>query len=430
MDLLNTIKLTEKNSTFFIKIFWVIILFSFVAWLLGLFISPQGHQLDLFFLRMKDFWGDATVVTHFVCERNPYQHLGSNYPPLPYLIYYMFACVSSTPEGGYSEYYYQPAWTMLFVLFLFVNLGLLWYICAKQFQKGFSFDSMMIGLAMCLSGSMLFAFERGNAIIPAILAITIYIFYYDSECNWKKELALFCLAIAFNIKLSPAIFGVLLICSRDRRSIFKVIVYSICLFFLPFLFFEGGIHDLFRLIQNINSFASSHVGYSIINGTGLIAGYYQFVALFFGNDFEISVKTYLLFRCLSGEVSLMLFLGTFHQNEKWKQVLNLTLILLILPSVSHEYNILFLIPTTILFFKSFEEHSKWKHLQLSIDETLTFLSFIMIYFVYRCPVSDFFNQHIAVMILTMIGVYYSVKAFKNSHHILPIIFSCNRNTKT
>ena len=424
MNMFNNVIISTKSCTLVIKLFWVIILSSFVGWLVGLLINPQGHQLDVFFSRMSDFWGDATVVTHFVCERNPYQHQGSNYPPLPYLFYYIFACVSKIPDGGYSEYYYQPVWTMLFVLFILVNLGLLWYICSKQFQKELQFDAMMIGLAVCLSGPMLFAIERGNTIIPTIVAITIFIFYYNSDCNWEKEVALICLAIASNIKLSPIIFGALLINTRDWKSVCKTIVYGVLLFFLPFFFFEGGIQNFVRLINNINSFMTGHVSYAIINGTGLIAGYFQIAMLLFGKDCGMSTLTYLMLRVLSIEVSFILFLSTFHLHEKWKQVLNLTLVLLILPSVSHEYNILFLIPTTILFLKTFNEELKINKIKFSIDKKLVFLSFIMINFVYRCPLSDFFNQHIAILILTAIGLVYSVKAFKKSNHILPVGLFC------
>ena len=427
MDIFNNIKISAKSYTFVIKLFWIIILASFIAWIVGLIINPQGHQLDVFFLRMSDFWGDATVVTHLVHERNPYQYQGSIYPPLPYLIYYLFACVSRVPDGGYSQYFYQPAWTMLFVIFIFVNLEFLWHICSKQFQKELQFDAMMIGLAICLSGPMLFAFERGNTIILTIVAITIYIFYYDSDCNWEKELALICLAIASNIKLSPVVFGALLVYNRDWKSICKVILYGILLFFLPFFFFEGGTQNLVRLVHNINSFVTDHVSYSIFYGTGLPAGYFQIVTLLFGKDCGMSVLTYLLIRVISLEISLLLFLGVFHIREKWKQVLNLTLILLILPSVSHEYNILFLIPTTILFLKSFEEEFKSNSMLFSMNKLLVFLSFIMMYFVYRCPLSDFFDQRVAVLILTATGFYYSIKAFKKSNHILPIGFFCNRN---
>ncbi len=422
MKTFNNIIISAKSYTIVIKLFWIIILSSFIAWIVGLLIDPQGHQLDIFFSRMSDFWGDATVVTHLVRERNPYHYQGSNYPPLPYLIYYLFACVSRVPDGGYSQYFYQPAWTMLFVVFIFVDLGLLWFICSKQFQKELQLDAMMSGLAICLSGPMLFALERGNTIILAIVAITIFIFYYDSDCNLERELALVCLAIASNIKLSPVVFGALLLYTRNWKSICKAILYSILMFFLPFFFFEGGIQNLVRLVHNINSFVTGHVSYSIFYGTGLPAGYYHIITLLFGKDIGMTVLTYLLIRIISLEISLILFLGVFHIREKWKQVLNLTLILLILPTVSHEYNILFLIPTTVLFLKSFEEEFKLNNMQLSMNELLNFFSFIMIYYVYRCPLSDFFDQRIAVLILTSTGLYYSIKAFKKSNHILPIGF--------
>ena len=91
----------NMGSVFFSRLFWIIILFSFIAWFVGILIDPQGSQIDVFHIRMKDFWGDATVVTHFVKDKNPYINPGANYPPLPYMMYYILALVSVVPDGGY-----------------------------------------------------------------------------------------------------------------------------------------------------------------------------------------------------------------------------------------------------------------------------------------------------------------------------------------
>ena len=131
-------------------------------------------------------------------------------------------------------------------------------------------------------------------------------------------------------------------------------------------------------------------------------------------------------RMISVEVSFVLFLGLFHFKEKWKQVLNLTIIMLILPSVAFQYYFLLSIPATILFLNSFSDNLCGNMPDISIGKTLIFLSFIMVYFVYRCPLSDFFNYKFAILILTVMGLFYSIQAFIKSRHILPVGFFCTK----
>lgn len=415
--MLKRINVSVNDEDFFLKLFWIIIFFSFVFWFMALLNNPQGHQLDIFHIRMTDFWGDATVVTHFVCERNPYQNSGTNYPPLPYLIYYVFAHVSKVPSGGYSHYYYQPIWTVLFVIYLFIILLFLCLVCAKKVNSKLGFDAVMIGLSICLSGPMLFAFERGNTIILSVLTAAIFIFYHDSNFQWQKEIAIFCLAVSANIKLTPAVFCFLLICNRDWKALARFCVYGALLFILPFFFFDGGLQNLFLMITNVNSFAQTHIPYHVYHGTGLSSGFCQMASAIVGLDYEISFSTYYKLRFISQVLSLMWLLGAFYFQEKWKKVLNLTMILLIFPPVSHEYNILFLIPASVLFLKSFKDETKLSYSKYSIDRITIFLSFIMIYFVFRCNVSDFFNQRISVWLLSVVCSFYSLKIFFEVKHL-------------
>lgn len=105
-------------------------------------------------------------------------------------------------------------------------------------------------------------------------------------------------------------------------------------------------------------------------------------------------------------------IGAFYIQEKWKIVFNITLVLLIFPSVSGVYNVLYLIPVTVLFLNSFLED------KIPVDKLFVFLGLIMIYFIYRCPISDFFNMHFAIPTLSLVGMYYSIKSFYNSNHVI------------
>ena len=408
----------NKNlNVFYGRLFWTIIICSFFAWFVGIMIEPQGYQLDLFSFRMEDFWGDATVVTHFVKEKDPYSFTRSNYPPLSYMFYYILALVSVVPNGGYQHYFYQPLWTTMFCLFLFVTIGLIWQICITQMQNIPHVDAVMIGLAFCLSKHMIVAFERGNVIILAVLMTIIFVFYYDSNTRWKKEGALIALAVAICIKLSPAIFGFLLVRNRDWKGVLRLSIYFILLFFAPFLFFEGGLSDCGRLYYNLFNFLDYYAVSGAVAGTGIATSFLRLGIILF--DADITASTYMIFRVLGIELSFFLLCSIFHEEEKWKQVLNLTIIQLLVPAVSFRYNFLFFIPSFILFLNYLSLYSVECDFRITMDKIIIFASFIMMTFVYRCTISDIFDEHFSILLLTAVGTYYSVHAFRKSGHVLP-----------
>ena len=407
------LKTININGRFLPRLFWIVILTSFFAWFFALLINPQGKQLDLFFLRMADFWADATNTTGYASGLDPYfnsvnglQH--HNYPPLPYLLFYLLAHVSSNPINGtsyplkgYLAYYYQPIWTLLFVVALVVSLILLYTVCIRKLHFKSYFDSVMVGFSLLLSYPMLFTIERGNILIIAVLAVTIFVFYYDDECKWKREIALISLATAIAIKLSPGIFILLLFYKKDWKSLYRVCFYSIIFLLLPLCFLEGGFYK--NVLQMLSNIMRHLVYQSEIYGTGLIASYVKYAKFCFGNNFEASATALVILRILKVEVSLLLLFGSCFLKDKWIIVLNLTLVLLILPSVSLGYCMLYMIPFTVLFFNSLIDHDK-----ASLDKVIILLCLILIYFVYRCDMSIFFNFNFAVPVLVLISSLYSI----------------------
>lgn len=382
---------------------------------------------------MQNFWGDATNVTGMVIDFNPYfGKAKGSYPPLAYLLFCPLAAVSTEPKVLYSvsdlgtQYYYlyylQPLWTMLFVIFLISILVLFFTVYVKQLRiKGYSFlDAIMTGFAICISYPMLYTIERGNILLIAVLAVSIFIFYYDSNCTWKKEITLISLAIAAGIKISPAIFGILLICKKDWNAVFRTICYGLLFFIIPFFFFSGGIDNVQQMFLNIKYFLKVYAGDISYIGTGFITTYVKFAKILFADNYyskivEFSQLIIAIINILTSLISVTLFLGVFHFKEQWKKVMNITLVLLILPQVSHLYCVLYLAPFTLMFLVSLYNSDK-----ISIDKTLVFIALLMIYFVYRCPISNFFNLNVAIPMLTIIGLFYSLQEFMKSKHILPV----------
>ncbi|MCR4610562.1 MAG: glycosyltransferase 87 family protein, partial [Lachnospiraceae bacterium] len=339
-----------------LRLFWIIILLSFAVWLISIIISPNGHQLDLFFLRTGDFWADASNVTGLVSERDPYHNarvgigLGNaNQPPLTYICYFLLACVSIIPDNSYLNYYYQPMWTMLFVIILCVTMIMIFEICVRQFPVEFYFDALLIGASICFSYPMIFSIERGNNVIVSALMVSVFVFYYDNNIKWKKEIALICLAIASGMKISPAILGILLVYKKDWSAVCRLALYDTLFFIGPFVFLKGGINNLFQMIHNLNLWFTTYVSYN--EGTGFVASYVKYIRFFYDCRY-ISDTSYKILTVLKSEVSFILLLGAFHFEEKWKCVFNVILVLLVLPTTSAAYCLLYLIPFTVLFLNS------------------------------------------------------------------------------
>ena len=401
-----------KNGDILQRLFWIIIIISFIAWIIALVKNPQGRQIDLFFLHMGDFWADATNPTGIASARDPYHNAAIGlenvpYPPLTYLFFYYLSKLCIVPTGRYIQYYFQPMWTMMFTIGLNFTLILLFLFCYKQFDSKNRFDGAMISLVCCcLSFPILFTIERGNTLIFTVLLVSVFIFYYDSCSCWKKELALLCIALATaGLKISPGVFCALLIYNKDWRAILRVIIYSLIIFFVPFFFFRGGIQNLSQLLFNIKL---NLVIYADLPGPGLIASYLKYSRIFLGENYKMSDMLYLFFMVLRSVISVILVLGAFCYEEKWKRVFNLTIVLLVFPSVSQTYATLYMIPFTILFTKMLYNR------ELSIDVLIIYICLIMVYFVYRHMISDFLNYNFAVPLLVIVAFCYSIKSIKNS----------------
>ena len=193
----------------------------------------------------------------------------------------------------------------------------------------------------------------------------------------------------------------LLFYKKDWKSLYRVCFYSIIFLLLPLCFLEGGFYK--NVLQMLSNIMRHLVYHSEIYGTGLIASYVKYAKYYLGNNFEASDTALVILRILKVEVSVLLLLGSYFLKDKWIIVLNLTLVLLILPSASGFYCMLYMIPFTVLFLNSLIDYDK-----ASLDKVLVFLCLLLIYFVYRCDMSSFFNYNFAVPVLSLISSVYSV----------------------
>ncbi|MCQ2410252.1 MAG: DUF2029 domain-containing protein [Elusimicrobiaceae bacterium] len=393
--------LSYKNT------FWIIVIASFFMWFAALVHQPNGEQSSLFFLKMHDFWADATNVTGMSHANQPYLDgtvglENAIYPPLAYVLFHVLSRLAPTPQGGYLSYYFTPLWTWTFVLTLCLTCMLLYTLIVKNISSRLNLQTVLLGLAFFLSKPMLTTLERGNMVLLSALFVMVFIFYYDSKIRWQKETALISLALAAGLKITPALFGILLLYRKDWYGALRACLYGLLFFFMPFLFLKGGFSNLAPFIHNLYLHMDWFKTHPAI-GTTLFSFFLKFryclPHTWQANMDILRISTFIF----SYVVCAGLLAGTFHLKAKWQKVLNVSLAVLILPAVSQSYCLLYLFPAMVLFLKEADRTPS----RLSI---LILVSWLFTCFVYVCPVSLLFDHTIAVPLLLGTACVYTWQA--------------------
>lgn len=317
--------------------------------------GTNSRQFETFFLSTGDFLADATNVTGYSSQRDVYHNtmytgLGEKaYPPLSYLISYLFSrTVDMTPywQNSYFVNMYQNTHFMIIYMIFLIATMVILYQTLCRCKEGPEVIRSLAAFAVILSAPLMYSVERGNFIIHTLICTLVYLRYYDDKTVWKRELALMCLAIATSFKMTPAVLGIFLIYDKKWKEIAHVIVYGIIFGLLPFLFFKGGFANIATMFQNMKLNLDA---YNSSEGCTLYASFLN-MGLSGSEALQTAFKYITYVICLFFVVTAPMLKG------KWQRWLSILLVLLIAPSHSGQYCILYLIPAMISFLNE-KEHA-------------------------------------------------------------------------
>lgn len=306
---------------------------------------------------------------------NPYAgEVGTNYPALAVLFFRIcrlgipeYALSAGDIRSGGGLFGCQNAW----IIFGIYNGILVWiFSISVDCRLKLKYWDRMLFLAVCLfSFPVLFAFERGNIINLAFVLTFFFCSFYDDENKVLKELSFFALAIAAGIKIYPAIFGLLLLKRRKIKECIRLTIYGIISFVCPF-FVYGGKAAILSFVRGILSFATNRsvISEKIVASTVTSQIETPTVTIMpasYGYNFSFSNICKVFQEMIGRHVSdswidivlviscVMLFVTAFMVKEKWKELCCYTLVMILVPSFSGAYVMLFmLIP--------FMEYLNWK----------------------------------------------------------------------
>lgn len=379
------------SSKLYERIFIFVSLFSFILWLLVLIYEGEmSNQFNLFFRQCEDFFADTLNVIGYSALRDVYNcpingMQEKAYPPLSYFLLYFFSriinCDIYYTEGSFINMYKEP--TLLIILIICTMIVMIFlYELIRTLIKGNNMTKRLIALSCLISSPMLFTLERGNTILIVLLFFMFYLFFYNSENKFLKEISLISLAIVGALKITPAVIGILLIYNKQWKEVFRTLVYGIVFGILPFFFFKGGLSNIFLFVDNLKQ---NLTVYNSNEGCTLLAGLLSYGVE--GNNQLVTIMkiiTYII--CFS----LMIIIPLYKKN--WEKVLAVSIVLVILPSHSGYYCILYLFPALIMFLND-KNHSKC--------DLIVLLAFVIMTISYQSYIgTHFINYHLTIYILT------------------------------
>lgn len=168
------------------------------------------------------------------------------YPPLINVFYGFLGRFMIIQNNTYGLRENQMA-MMVFGSYLILTYSLVFLLLLK-FKNGTYNEKVIFSILILFSSPFLFCFDRANSVILTLISLALFVAYRDDINKEKKFLSYIFLSISAGIKISPALFGILLIREKKYKQALVAFLIGVIFFFFPFIFTDGNI---FTLIDNI-----------------------------------------------------------------------------------------------------------------------------------------------------------------------------------
>lgn len=195
--------------------------------------------------------------------------------------------------------------------------------------------------------------ERGNLAFLCLVLLLFSACFKDSESKIMRELSLICIAIAAGIKLYPAMFGLLYLKEKRWKEAFRLVIYGVLFFFLPFLFTGGmpGFLGFWARIKKLNANYDAKLWTSIRCFMAASCDY-------LGLDWNLRIVgmvTEIIFMFIS--IAMV-----FIEEKNWKCLLYLCGIMTLYGPRTFRYNAIFMAIPLVFFLSACEKKENMQKL--------------------------------------------------------------------
>ncbi len=440
----------------------IMLFFSVCFYFVCMFINHDFFHAITVYHDNDTFMDWCNCVVYY--DGNPYiEGFGGNYPAMAVLFFKIFRLGipgEVLSDGAYNLRGYQIPW----LIFMLYNGVLIWIftISVSSKLKLKPFDRNLFFLVFLFSFPTVFALERGNIINLAFVLTVFFYCFNDNENRYLKEISFLALALAAGIKIYPAVFGLLLLKQKRIRECIRLTIYGMVSFVGPFFLF-GGWKAVLSFIRGILSFAGNRVARAEefseemvasaqagIPDSGSLANIKEAAApaimpMDYGYNFSFKNICKIIQEIIGVSLSerivsvilillcVVLLVTAIRTGERWKELLCYTLLMVLIPSFSGAYVILFLFIPFIEFLNGTTEKRDRKE-GLGTDLFFAWLMFLLItpwalpdipFFSIRvqpCPLTgSFLGYFLCVLLLALLMLYEGLSCFLGGHKRMKIV---------
>lgn len=256
-------------------------------------------------------------------------------PPLGFLFFHFIGRITCDGPilNGVPQMPQIPYQMMIFLVY--TAAGIVLFARAVDGMKISRARKNLLVFCMIFSVPMFAGvIERGNIVLYVVSILLIAFHWKDSSKAWQREGALILIALAANLKIYPAVMGLMYISEKRWKEALRLIVYGMLFFFVPILLFKdlGAAGEYLRALSvlmggsyegRVQFFKGLLSFWHILGGTADVANMAFAASLITG---------ILLTKC---EVRRMAYLAAF---------------MAMVPANAYRYTLLyFLLPLSVLF---------------------------------------------------------------------------------
>ena len=331
-----------------------------------------GNGMSWVIMANNSDWTMTDFTRHLVFAKNAemYYKFGSiaSFPPFCVLLFnLMYKINPSIDTYDYLSMQSEPFVIICYTMFIIFSIILLIYsisINLKSRELTFLTSFLIIFSLPFFAGGI----ERGNiAVLTSVLCL-IGLTFKDSDKKLLKIIGIVCLILAVNIKLYPAIFGILYLYEKRFKEAISFTIGSIILFFASSTF-TGGTEGL-----------KIYFGYLFEYSNNLFTEYMSFksIGFFIANNilhlrnYAISFST--IYMIASIIICFVMFFLT-KKEDKWTRIFWSTFLVTYMVSQSFRYMGCYMIIPAIFLMKQYENGFSNESLSEKIFIYIKFLIF-------------------------------------------------------
>ena len=263
------------------------------------------------------------------------------FPALAYVFYYFLYRITAIPglEFFSTNEYVLNTYYPLTLFLLYSILVSFFLLVAVELWLGSKRGKWIFTCLLLSAPFFAGAIERGNSVLIIVALLLIALKWRESESKIKRELALVFIATSAGLKIYPAIFGLLYLKDHQYKEAFRLLLYGLILFFVPFAFF-GGVSGLKLWVNNIlEASTAGRLGrIEFIKGAVNSVTYILFGK---GNTFFAEV--------LPNVFMLIMLVLAFISRSKHRTVFFLCAVMAFYPNNMHRYALTLLAIPLVLF---------------------------------------------------------------------------------